>query len=97
MKSQARIETAKAGRYLGQLAKHFANTHDMPVEFDAQRGRIEHPLGICELAATDTILTIRLIVEEDGDLGRLEAILAEHLQRVAFRDPPRVQWIRDTE
>lgn len=45
--AEARVGTARAQRYLGQMCKHFA--HRCQVAQDGALGRIEFAGGICEL------------------------------------------------
>lgn len=89
-KSQARVETEMAERYLGQLCKHFA--HRIPATFDGPRGRIEFPLGICTLEAEANVLVMSAESANDENLAKLEDVVARHLERFAFRDKPAIEW-----
>lgn len=90
--AQAIVETAKASGYLQQLCKHFG--HKIPVEFDARRGRIEFPMGICDLEASEDadVLTLRASAATAEKLARVKEVVASHLLRFAFREELKVDW-----
>jgi len=93
--SESRITTASARRYLGQLCKHFQHKLLASYDEDFQHGRIEFSVGVCELDATDpSLLVMRASAASDADLERLEDVVARHLERFAFREPPQVSWTR---
>ena len=85
--SIARVPTQSASRYLQQLAKHWS--HKMTVVFSPEEATIDFPDAsrLQMRAATDT-LDIELAVPEDGDVARMRAVVAEHLDRFAFREAP---------
>lgn len=78
------VPTASASRYLQQLCKHWS--HKFPVSFDADHGRIELPFGVTELTAGPEALTIVIILEPGGDANRAQTVIADHLNRFAFRE-----------
>jgi hypothetical protein len=83
----AEVPTANGSRYLQQLCKHWS--HKMPVEFDAGKGHIAFPNGaIAELAAGAEALVVTLDVPEGEDAARMQRVVAEHLDRFAFREAP---------
>ncbi|RAK56778.1 DUF2218 domain-containing protein [Phenylobacterium deserti] len=91
--STATAPTASASRYLQQLCKHWG--HKFPVEFTSQHGVIQLPLGACALDADEQALHIRLDpAAGDSDLARFEQVVAEHLQRFAFREELTIEWRR---
>lgn len=90
--SEARIATAAARRYLGQLCKHFQ--HKLPVTLDETTGSIAFPMGTCDVAAEDGMLVLRASAANDGDLATLEDVVAHHLVRFAFREELAVDWAR---
>ena len=89
--SEARVATAMPRRYLAQLCKHFQ--HKLPVTLAEDHGRIEFTGGVCALEATDDTLILRLAADEAA-LARLEEVVARHLLRFAFREPPEIRWTR---
>lgn len=85
--SVARIPTASASRYLQQLAKHWS--HKMAVHFDAEEGTIAFPGGSrLEMRADSETLDLKLDVPEGEDSGRMQAVIADHIDRFAFREGP---------
>lgn len=90
--SEAVVATPFASRYLSQLCKHFE--HRRAVTWTASRGRIAFDLGICSLAADGERLVLRAEAADAAGLEQLEGVVARHLARFAFRDPPEVRWQR---
>ena len=92
--SEARVEIPTPRRYLGQLCKHFE--HRCPVTLEAARGRIEFPVGVCDVAAVDdATLVLRASAPSSPDLASLEDVVGRHLTRFAFREAIDIVWIRD--
>ena len=83
-RSMAIVPTNHASRYLQQLCKHWS--HKFAVTFDATSGHIPLPLGNADLAADEKALTVTCEVPDDGDLARIQTVVAEHLNRFAFRE-----------
>jgi hypothetical protein len=83
-RSMAIVPTPNASRYLQQLCKHWS--HKFDVTFDATSGHIPLPLGSADLAAGDMALTVTCEVPDNGDLARIQNVVAEHLNRFAFRE-----------
>ena len=90
MKSEASVRTESASRYLQQLCKHFG--HKMPVEFSPEQGRISLPMGECELAVEDGALRLRVTGDSQADVSKLEQVVANHLERFAFREDLKIEW-----
>ncbi|NIJ32781.1 hypothetical protein FHS98_001145 [Sphingomonas oligoaromativorans] len=87
MTSTARVETASASRYLQQLCKHWA--HKLEVAFDPAHGTIGFPNGTTvTLDADESGLTSRIEAPDAEILDRMKTVLAEHLDRFAFREAP---------
>jgi len=83
-RSRAVVPTAHASRYLQQLCKHWA--HKFAVAFDAERGHVPLPIGTADLEAGTAALTITCTINEGAELERLQQVVAEHLNRFAFRE-----------
>jgi len=81
--SQAIVPTASASRYLQQLCKHWG--HKFEVSFDPQQGRVALPFGPVDLKASDSALEVTCRIEGDGDLERMQQVVADHLNRFAHR------------
>jgi len=93
MQSIASVPTTSASRYLSQLCKHWS--HKFEVEFDAQSGRIALPLGVCRLTAGPESLGLVLEAEDEAGLAKMEQVVADHLNRFAFREGELVyDWSR---
>jgi len=90
--SVARVPTEKAARYMGQLCKHFA--HKIPATFDADSGRIEFSIGVCELAVAKDALVLHVTAANNEELDQMEDVVARHLVRFGFRDELIVKWQR---
>jgi hypothetical protein len=52
-------------------------------------------MGVCELTAENGVLTIRAAAENEGDLARLESVIARHLERFMFREPQPISWAKE--
>ncbi|MEZ5742829.1 MAG: DUF2218 domain-containing protein [Sphingomonadaceae bacterium] len=82
--SRAVVPTRNASRYLQQLCKHWS--HKFDVTFDPSQGRIALPSGIATMVAGNEALTVSLSLKPGGDMGRLQQVVANHLDRFAFRE-----------
>ncbi|MEP5151974.1 DUF2218 domain-containing protein [Planktotalea sp.] len=83
--------TDHGSKYLQQLAKHFG--HKVPVTFTPSEGEVTLPFGTCEMAASDTALSIT-VLGQPRHLDRLEQFIGDHLARFAFREKPTFTWQR---
>jgi uncharacterized protein len=83
----ATVATPHGSRYLQQLAKHWS--HKLDVTFDAHHATIRFPTGVvASLEADEATLIARLDAPDDETLERMKRVLAEHLDRFAFREAP---------
>ncbi len=85
----ARVSTAHASRYLQQLCKHWG--HKYEVDFTPENGRIQMSAGTLILDADAEGLGLQLTTEP-GNLERMEGVVAEHLQRFAFKEQLAFDW-----
>ncbi len=91
--SEARVATAHASRYLQQLCKHWS--HKFTVDFSPERGLIDFGEGrSCALLADGGSLVLRATLPEGTDPERMQGVIAEHLQRFAFREELAFAWTR---
>ncbi|NGM20123.1 DUF2218 domain-containing protein [Roseomonas stagni] len=90
MMTIARVETETPARTMGQLCKHFG--HRIPTSHDERQGRIEFTEALCELEAQEGTLVLRLTATDEAVMARMQKVVADHLLRFAFRDPPQVVW-----
>ena len=79
-----------AARYMLQLCKHFE--HRRPVTYTDTDGSIGFESGTCTLHAGDGTLTLSLAAPDEPARERLQDVVARHLLRFAFRDPPDIAW-----
>lgn len=91
--STARVSTTVPRRYLGQLCKHF--DHKLPVELVEGHGRITFASGVCTLEAQTDTLVLRVESPDEATRLRTEDVVARHLLRFAFREPPEIVWVED--
>ncbi|HJT41664.1 MAG TPA: DUF2218 domain-containing protein [Sphingobium sp.] len=82
----AHVSTTNGSRYLQQLCKHWG--HKFETAFDAQEGRIAFPMGPIRLAAGADSLTVTIEPQEGADVERFKQVVADHLDRFAFREAP---------
>lgn len=83
--SQARVPTAHAARYMAQLAKHWSHKFDVALE--GERATFPLPMGMCRMTAEEAALDITLEAEDPESMARLKGVVANHVQRFAFREP----------
>lgn len=82
----ANVPTTQGSRYLQQLCKHWG--HKFETDFDAERGVIAFPMGPIRLAAGPDVLTVTIEPDEGADVERFKRVVADHLDRFAFREAP---------
>ena len=90
--SRAVVPTEHASRYLQQLCKHWS--HKFTVDFTPTHGEIELPAGKTVLDATDSDLTVTIHASDAASLDQLEAVVADHIVRFAFREELSFAWTR---
>lgn len=86
LNATAHVPTASASRYLQQLCKHWS--HKFEVHFDAGQGTIALPFGPVALRAEPEALVVTVEAETAEGLGKLQQVVASHLDRFAFREAP---------
>ena len=82
----ATVPTTHGSRYLQQLCKHWS--HKFDVDFDADKGEIGFPMGPIRMAAQPEALVVTLEPNADADVDRFKQVVADHLNRFAFREAP---------
>jgi hypothetical protein len=85
----ARVPTVHASRYLQQLCKHWG--HKYPVVCTPENGRIEMSAGVLLMDADADGLGLHLAAEAP-ELERMQDVVADHLQRFAFRETLAFDW-----
>ena len=82
----ATVPTTSASRYLQQLCKHWS--HKFEVRFDTDRGDIAFPMGAIHMEAQPDVLIVSLEPSPEADVCRFKQVVADHLDRFAFREAP---------
>lgn len=92
----ALVPTQHGSRYLQQLCKHWS--HNLAVEYSSEQGRVTFPTqGRSGSWAGDAMLTLtagpdtlecRIDASEAGQRDALKGVVADHLDRFAFREAP---------
>jgi uncharacterized protein len=91
--ARANVRTDHASKYLMQLSKHWS--HRFPdLTFDAHHAEIPLPAGPCTLQANEGVLQITLEADSVESADRLEQVVADHLNRFAFRETLTYEWVR---
>ena len=90
--AQAQIPTGEAGRSIRRLRTY--RGHNLPVAFDEQRGRTAFDEATtATLPAGAETLIARIDAADGAHPAQMQAVVAEHLQRMARgRSPLRIEW-----
>lgn len=94
IRSETRVPTASASRYLVQLCKHWS--HKFSVEYSPEQGSVTFaPDRLCRFEAQPDALIMRLETGDAETLDRMEGVIVDHLKRFAFReDLGEIAWTR---
>lgn len=84
--STASVPTDNGGRYLLQLCKHWS--HKFDVAIDGNRGKVALPQALATMVAEPGTLQVTIDAEDPAVLDRMKGVVAEHLDRFAFREAP---------
>ena len=92
----ASVPTGSGSKYLQQLCGHWS--HKLAVEFDQDHGTVRFPRdsrgadwpgdAMLTLDAADGALDTRLDASSPEHLEALKGVVAQHLDRFAFREAP---------
>jgi len=92
----ARVPTANGSRYLQQLCKHWS--HNLKVEFTPEAGSVVFPKdargadwpgdATLTLKAEKDALECKLEASAEAQREALKGVVANHLDRFAFREAP---------
>jgi hypothetical protein len=86
----ARIPTPHASKYLAGLCGRLARS--APARLYEDEGFVDLPLGPCHLSALPGSLALVVEAEDEEGLQNLQWLVANHLKRVALREPLDVEW-----
>jgi len=94
--SVAMVPTSSGSRYLQQLCKHWS--HNLAVEFTPEQGTVTFPRNgragdfpddaLTTMTAHETVLEVRIDASDPAQLATLKTVVANHLDRFAFREAP---------
>lgn len=92
----AHVPTKNGSRYLQQLCKHWS--HDLKTVFTPEHGTVAFPKdargsnfagdALVTFVAASVTLEVRIEASEAEQLARLKDVVANHLDRFAFREAP---------
>ncbi|ADD44154.1 DUF2218 domain-containing protein [Stackebrandtia nassauensis] len=88
--AHARVATPRAARYLKQLSSHFGHKADST--YDEHSGHTDFGFGQCRMTAETDALVIDVEAPDAEMLGRVEHVVADHLERFASREGLSVEW-----
>ena len=83
---RGRAKTTSGSKYLQQLCKHWG--HKFEVEFSETRGQVRFPSAVATMAASADALLVSIETDDTESVERLKEIVANHLDRFAFREAP---------
>lgn len=106
--AEARVETARAARYLDQLCRHVqqmgrhphcrpgGGAHRPPqvhdVEWSDTQGSVRLSLGLWILRATPDALMVRIEADSEEDLQRMRDLIVGRIEKIGRRDHLTVAW-----
>jgi hypothetical protein len=85
-RTTAIISTKNAQKYMTQLCKHWS--HKFETTLDGATGNVNLPGGLVTFLAKDAALEIAISLETEDVRERIQSVVAEHLERFAFRELP---------
>ncbi|PEQ13359.1 hypothetical protein B2G71_07970 [Novosphingobium sp. PC22D] len=87
---EAIVAAKDGGKYVRQLCKHWA--HKLPVEIEGEgaspRGVVTFVGAVATLDADDAGIRVHLSGNDRENLDRLKDVVAQHIDRFAFREAP---------
>lgn len=85
-KTTATLATKYAQKYMTQVCKHWS--HKFETTCDDKSGTAHLPGGAVYFEAKTDSLTIDIALKDETVRERMQAVVAEHLERFAFREAP---------
>jgi uncharacterized protein len=86
IETTASVPTAHGAKYAKQLCNHWA--HKLEVEQSEDGGIVRFPAAVATLQASPDRLVVTLGAQDEAMLERMKSVLADHLDRFAFREAP---------
>ena len=82
----AAVPTLHGAKYVKQLCNHWA--HKLDVEQSDGAGRVLFEAAEARMKAGPEALVVTLAAKDEAILERMKSVLADHLDRFAFREAP---------
>lgn len=83
---EARVPTSSGAKYVQQLCKHWS--HKLPVEFEGDCGVVTFVGAVATMNADADAIDVAVRGEDREEVDRLKDVVAQHLDRFAFREAP---------
>ncbi|MBB4859048.1 hypothetical protein HNO88_002374 [Novosphingobium chloroacetimidivorans] len=83
---EARVPTTSGGKYVQQLCKHWS--HKLPVEIEGDTGVVTFDGAVATMKADAEAIDVIVRGEDREQVDRLKDVVAQHLDRFAFREAP---------
>lgn len=87
----ARVETAKASRYLKALCNHF--NRKVSAAYTDDHGQVRFPFGECTMQVAGGYLELRVSAESEEMLARTRHVVGDHLVRFGSKEELVVDWV----
>jgi hypothetical protein len=84
----ATVKTESGGKYVRQLCKHWS--HKLETQVEGDTGTVTFPTAVATMAANDTGIAISITGEDRAAVEQLTGVVANHIDRFAFREAPLV-------
>ena len=84
--ARGRANTASGSKYLQQLCKHWG--HKFEVEVSENRGQVRFPSAVATMEASADALLVTIETDDKESVEQLKQVVANHLDRFAFREAP---------
>ena len=84
--ARGRAKTASGSKYLQRLCKHWG--HKFEVEFSENTGHVRFPSAVATMEASADALLVTIETDDPGSVEQFKAVVANHLDRFAFREAP---------
>jgi hypothetical protein len=83
---EARVPTTNGAKYVQQLCKHWS--HKLPVELEGDTGVVTFVGAVATMKAGPDAIEVSVRGEDREQVDRLKDVVAQHLDRFAFREAP---------
>ena len=83
---EARVPTNSGGKYVQQLCKHWS--HKLPVELEGETGVVTFVGSVVTMTGGPDAIDVTVRGEDREQVDRLKDVVAQHIDRFAFREAP---------